>query len=265
MLTETRLDFRCIFGRALDESAVRSRSRGKHVATAIRPVFDEVRRERLYKEVSRQVEKLILAGLKPGDKLPGERELAAIMGVSRGALREALLRLEVIGLVESRPRTGTTVRELSLDDVVVPLATAVASKQSLVEDLLDFRKILEPSLAARAAQHASREELIAMQRILVRQEQKVGRGKLAINEDSEFHYRIALASGNLVVLKLLDVLMDLLRATRERSLQTDGRARKSFAGHRRILAAIRRRDAKAAEAAMRRHIEEIQALVRTRL
>lgn len=235
------------------------------MGTGIKPAFDVVRRDRLYIEVSRQVEKLILAGLKPGDKLPGERELAAIMGVSRGSLREALLRLEVIGLVESRPRTGTTVRDLSVDDVVVPLAKVVASKRSLVEDLLDFRKILEPSLAARAAQHASREELDAMQKTLNLQDQKIRRGKIAISEDSEFHYRIALASGNLVVLKLMDVLMDLLRATRERSLQTEGRARKSFAGHRRILAAISRRDATAAEAAMRRHIEEIQALVRTQL
>ncbi len=234
---------------------------GSAVDAVFKSAFEVVRKDRLYKEVSKQVERLILTGLKPGDRLPGERELAEILGVSRGSLRDALLRLEVMGLVESRPRAGTVVRELSVDELVVPLANVVADKASLIGELLDFRKMVEPSLAARAARHISREDLDEMERILRRQDRKIRAGKLAIEEDSEFHYRIALASGNRVVLRVLDVLMDLLRVTRERSLQTEGRARKSFAGHRRILAAIRRHDADAAEAAMRRHVEEIEKLV----
>ena len=118
---------------------------------ATKSALEVVRRDRLYKEVSKQVERLILTGLKPGDRLPGERELAEILGVSRGSLRDALVRLEVIGLVESRPGAGTRVRELSVDELVVPLANVVTSKVALVGDLLDFRKMLEPSLAARAA------------------------------------------------------------------------------------------------------------------
>lgn len=234
---------------------------GCFVDSAAKSAIAVVRRDRLYKEVSKQVEKLILTGLKPGDRLPGERELAEIMKVSRGSLRDALLRLEVIGLVESRPGAGTVVRELSVEELVTPLAKIVASKGPLVRDLLDFRKMLEPSLAARAARHASPEDIAEMERILSRQDKKIHAGRLAIEEDSEFHYRIALASGNRVVLKVLDVLMDLLRGTRERSLQIGGRAQKSFAGHRRILAAIRRRDAVAAGATMRRHVEEIEKLV----
>ncbi|MFZ3212542.1 MAG: FCD domain-containing protein, partial [Terriglobales bacterium] len=70
-----------------------------------------------------------------------------------------------------------------------------------------------------------------------------------------------MASDNSVVLKVLDVLMDLLRETRERSLQVEGRPQKSIAGHRRILAAIKRHDPVAAELAMRRHIEEVSEIV----
>ncbi|HEY6274556.1 MAG TPA: FadR/GntR family transcriptional regulator [Terriglobales bacterium] len=232
---------------------------------ATKSALEVVRRDRLYKQVSKQVERLILTGLKPGDRLPGERELAEILGVSRGSLRDALVRLEVMGLVESRPGAGTRVRELSVDELVVPLANVVTSKIALVGDLLDFRKMLEPSLAARAARHASRRDIDYMEQILMRQDKKIRAGKLAIEEDSEFHYRIALASGNRVVLKVLDVLMDLLRGTRERSLQTEGRARKSFAGHRRILAAIRRRDPLAADRAMRRHVKAIEKLVLSKL
>jgi GntR family transcriptional repressor for pyruvate dehydrogenase complex len=100
-----------------------------------------------------------------------------------------------------------------------------------------------------------------MEDILQRQQETQSRGDAAIGEDAEFHYSIALASGNSVVLKVIDTLMDLLRDTREHSLQVEGRAQKSLAGHRRILAAIKRRDAEAAKAAMRRHIEDVEEIV----
>jgi len=135
----------------------------------------------------------------------------------------------------------------------------------MVADLIDVRKMIEPPLAARAALHATRDEISEMQDILVRQEAQVRRGELGIEEDSEFHYSIALASGNSVVLKVVDVLMDLLRETRERSLQVEGRQEKSLAGHRRILAALKRGDAAASEAAMRRHLQQIESVVLKKL
>ena len=158
-------------------------------------------------------------------------------------------------------RSGTIVREISADAVVNPLANALKRKEELIAELLDFRKMLEPPLAARAATHASTDDIAEMEDILNRQQEKLSKGESAIAEDSEFHYNIALASGNSVVLKVLDILMDLLRDTRERTLQVDGRPPKSLAGHRRILAAIKKRDGVAAEAAMRRHIEDVEEMV----
>jgi GntR family transcriptional regulator, transcriptional repressor for pyruvate dehydrogenase complex len=104
-----------------------------------------------------------------------------------------------------------------------------------------------------------------MEEILDRQERIVRDGGLAIEEDTEFHYCIATAARNSVVLKVVDVVMDLLRETRSRSLQTAGRPQKSLAGHRRILSAIRRRDAEAAESAMRQHIRDIEKMVLDKL
>ena len=121
--------------------------------------------------------------------------------------------------------------------------------------------MLEPQLAARAATRVSPDELAELEEILQRQEQKLRAGESTISEDSEFHYAIALASGNSVVLKVLDTLMDLLRDSRQRSLQVEGRQQKSLAGHRRILSALKRRDSDAAKAAMRRHIEDVQEIV----
>ena len=223
--------------------------------------FESVRRAKVYEEVARQIERLILKKLQPGDKLPSERELAETLGVSRSSIRDAIRSLELMGLVEPRQGAGTVVLELSTDSLVNPLANTLKRKEELIGELLDFRKMFEPSLAARAATHASDEEIAEMEEILERQERKLRQGESAIAEDSEFHYSIALASRNSVVFKVLDTLMDLLRDTRERSLQIEGRPQKSLAGHRRILMAIKRHDAEAAKAAMRRHIEDVQEIV----
>jgi GntR family transcriptional repressor for pyruvate dehydrogenase complex len=135
----------------------------------------------------------------------------------------------------------------------------------MVAELLDVRKIIEPHLAARAARHASPAELADMEEILLRQTAKIRSGDLAIEEDSEFHYSIALAAHNSVILKIVDILMDLLREIREQSLQGEGRPEKSLAGHHLIFFALKRGDAVAAEAAMRRHLQEIENIVLKKL
>jgi GntR family transcriptional repressor for pyruvate dehydrogenase complex len=229
--------------------------------SAVKPEFEAIRKNRVHEEVAKQIERLIVQKLQPGDKLPGERELAEMLGVSRSSIRDAIRRLEIVGLVEPRQGAGTVVREISTATLVSPLANVIAHRRQLVGELLDFRRMLEPPLAARAATHASNGEIAGMDEILRRQDKKIRQGELAVEEDTEFHYRIALASGNSVVLKVMDVVMDLLRETRSRSLQTEGRPQKSLAGHKRILAAIRRHDAAAAETAMRVHIQDVEKMV----
>jgi len=228
---------------------------------ALKSEFETVRRDKVYEGVAKQIERLILKKLQPGDKLPSERELAELLRVSRSSIRDAIRSLELMGMVEPRQGAGTIVREISSDSAGNPLAKALKHKEQVIAELLDFRLMLEPQLAARAATRVSAEEISEMEEILERQEKKLGSGESAIAEDSEFHYAIALASGNSVVLKVLDTLMDLLRDSRERSLQVEGRQQKSVAGHRRILSAIKRHDSDAAKVAMRRHIEDVQEIV----
>src|SRR5712671_7150459 len=224
--------------------------------------FETVRKVRRYEQVADQIRKLIGSGaLKTGDLLPPERELAAKLGVGRSSIRDAVRTLEVMGILEPRQGHGTVVRDLSTDALVVPLASVLTRKREMVSELLDVRRMLEPALAARAARNATAEEIAEMGRILERHEAKLRRGEQAVDEDSEFHYALALAARNSVVLRVLDVLMDLLRESRSRSLQVKGRPRRSFEGHRRILAAIQKRDAKAAEAAVRKHLGEIEEIV----
>ncbi len=231
---------------------------------AVKPEFESIRRNKVHEEVAKQLEELILKTLKPGDKLPPERQLVERLGVSRSSVRDAIRKLELMGLVEPRQGTGTVVRDVS-DAVVNPLASIISGKKQLVSELLDFRMMVEPPLAARAATHASADQIAAMEEILGRHEEKVEGGHLAVKEDSEFHYTIATASGNSIVLKVLDIVMDMLRETRSRSLQTAGRPEKSLAGHRKIMTAIKRRDASAAEKAMRQHIADIEKIVSHKL
>jgi GntR family transcriptional repressor for pyruvate dehydrogenase complex len=223
------------------------------LSTLAKPEFAAVRKTKVYEKVSQQIQRMIVDGLlKPGDMLPPERVLAETFQVSRSSLRDAIRSLELIGLVEPR---------LTTESLVNPIAAMLVHKREMLLELLELRRMIEPPLAGRAAIEATSEEIAFLEDILARQKAKVDRGELAVEEDTEFHYAIAEAARNSVVLKVVDVFMDLLRESRERSLQGEGRLQKSFEGHRRILNAIRRHNATAAQIAMRRHIQEIEAVV----
>ena len=225
-----------------------------------------IRKAKVYEQIAQQIQRLICDGfLKPGDKLPPERELAEIFHVSRGSLRDAVRALEVTGLVEPRQGEGTVVRAPSADSLINPLTTVLLRQRVFVSELLEFRAMIEPVLARRAAKYASAKDLEQLEDILRRQQEKVDRGELAVEEDSEFHNTIAHAAKNTVVLNVLDAFMDLLRESREKSLQVEGRLQKSLEGHRQIFHAIQRHDPVGAENAMRRHIERIEGMVLNQL
>jgi GntR family transcriptional regulator, transcriptional repressor for pyruvate dehydrogenase complex len=226
-----------------------------------KPGLEAIPRNRVYTRVAEQLQAHILNELKPGDMLPPERELVHMFGVSRSSIRDAIRRLETVGLLEPRQGVGTVVRDISVDTVVAPVTSVLLQKRKAINELIDVRMIIEPALARRAAQHATAEQIAEMRAILDRQDEKVARGELATEEDTAFHYAIATAANNSVMLKLVHVLMDYLRETRERSLEVGGRQEKSLAGHRRILTALEQGDAAAAEAAMRRHLLEIDKII----
>lgn len=230
------------------------------------PEYHAVRKGRRYEQVAEQIQRLIASGaLKPGDLLPPERVLAEKFGVGRSSLRDAIRTLEVSGVVESRHGAGTVIRELTTDALVLPISSVLLRRREMVAELLDVRRMIEPGLAARAARNATREEIEHLEAILKRQGERIRKGEKTIEEDSAFHYGIAVAARNGVVLKVLNVLMHLLRESRARSLQVPGRVERSFAGHQRILRAIKRRDAAGAERAVKKHLSEIEAILMRKL
>jgi len=224
--------------------------------------FTIINTPRIYEGIVSQIHRLIRDGdLKPGDKLPPERELSQRFQVGRSSIRDAIRVLEIMGTVKVRQGGGTIVQDLSPRSLVAPMASMLRRQRAMVEDIMDLRTMLEPSLAARAARNATADDIAQLAGVLDRQRLKVGRGEVAVSEDTDFHRGIAQAGGNPVVLSVLDILMGLLAETRVEALQVRGRAERSLNGHRRILRAIRRKDPVAAEAAMRSHISSVEEII----
>lgn len=222
--------------------------------------FEVVPRDKVYQVVAKQLAQRITEQMKPGDLLPPERELVKMLGVSRSSVRDAIRSLEQMGLLEPRQGIGTVVCGTGATHAN-SLADALGKKRKMIEELLEMREMIEPGLARRAALNAAPDEIAEMEGILDRQAVKMRAGEPGVEEDTEFHYGIAVASHNSVILKVVDVLMGSLRDTRERSLQVEGRQEKSLAGHRQILAALKRGDAEGAEAAMHQHLHEVETIV----
>jgi GntR family transcriptional repressor for pyruvate dehydrogenase complex len=227
--------------------------------------LEPVKRSRVSEDIVAQILQLMGDGhLIGGSRLPSERELAAQLGVSRPSVREALRQLELMGVIESRQGAGAFVREVTDDDLVQPLALLLRGRKHLLGDILETRKVIEPHIARLAAEKASADEIAQLESLVQRQETKTREGKLAIEEDSSFHHTLARASGNGVLLLLVESCMDLLRESRRLNLQSPERARRSVEGHVELLQAIKRHDAEGAFQAMHRHLDGIENAIRSR-
>ena len=219
----------------------------------------QVRKTKVYHEIVDQIRELISAGrIKPGDRLPPERELAELFKASRNSVRDAIRVLEQMGLIESRQGDGTYVRSVSAEELAEPLALMLLQSRTQMRELWEVRRVLEPALAEFAATRITEEELDELEAILDAQRRKVEAGFIALEEDTAFHNGIAEAARNTVMLRALDTLVDLLRQSREQRLQQHDRPASSLAGHRRILAALQRHDPETARAAMLQHLRDIE-------
>lgn len=218
-----------------------------------------IKKTRIYQEVVSQIHDLIREGkLKASDQLPSERELAETFKVSRTSVREALRALETQGLVVSRTGTGTFVADLPIESLVAPLATLLIEEKSALADIFEMRKLIEPRIAALAAERATKRDIERMKGILEKQKEEVDRGATGVEEDAEFHFVIGRATQNQALEKLVSGLMDILSHSREESLQTPGRSQASLESHYRILSAIVQHDKEKSRLAMLRHIEQVE-------
>ena len=171
-------------------------------------------------------------------------------------MREALRTLELLGVVETRAGGGTFVRQASPDDLAKPLVSLIARGHSLA-DTIEFRGLIEPAIAALAAERITPGQLVELAEIFAEQERKIGAGEPYADEDTRFHELIGEASRNELLTTMLGVVWDVLRESREQWLQTNQRAHASLDAHRRILAALGAHDPEAARRAAGEHIKAV--------
>jgi GntR family transcriptional repressor for pyruvate dehydrogenase complex len=225
--------------------------------------FRQARPVRLFEQAVDQIKKLIISGhLKPGDKLPSENELSHLLNVSRSSVREALRALESSGLIQVKSGAGAFVSDdalviNSINDALQRLLT----RRDRALKLLQVRGAIESMMASQAALIITQEELLKLDNLLERQKQAVQTRPENYLEDlatldAEFHLTICQAGDNDIATEIISALAP--------SFHDDNKAiyyfEKGFQWveeHQRILKALTKRDAQAAETEMRAHIGRV--------
>jgi GntR family transcriptional repressor for pyruvate dehydrogenase complex len=223
--------------------------------------YTPIQPARLYEQIVQQIEGNILRGdLKPGDKLPSERELADQFGVSRTAVREAVKALIQMGLIDAQPGRGTFVIQRSPSGVRDVMANILKTDLDRgTRGLVEVREILEPEIAALAAQRAGEENLAAMQAAIAQMDQNLDDIDAFIEADLDFHLALAESSHNPLILALIDNLVDILRSSRRRIALVPGGIRRAQEHHKRIYAAVEHGDPVAARQAMSSHMIQVRS------
>ena len=214
---------------------------------------------RLYEDIVQRFRLLIREGaLKPGDRLPAERVLAEQLQVSRSSVREAIRSLELQGLVVSKRGSGTFINTDNLESMVALIASTLSSGADTLKHIFEMRHMLEPQIAAAAAQRASEQEISDLESILEQQVREIADGGTGVDSDTAFHFALASATHNSALVKVVSAVEDILRRSRDQSLQEPGRPQRSLASHREILRMIRAGDADGARSAMEYHLTAVE-------
>jgi GntR family transcriptional regulator, transcriptional repressor for pyruvate dehydrogenase complex len=225
--------------------------------------FERVKRSAAAVEAVHEIETLVRSGsLKPGERLPPERELARELGVSRSTLREALRALVMMNVLVSRHGDGTYVSSLDPEMLSRPFSFVLETQPALVSHLFEARRLLEAACARLAAQRITEEELEELDRLAVPRNADPSE---LIERDVALHTAIIHAARNPILSGLAESIRALGLESRRESAQVPGQAARSHTQHRRIVEALRRRSPDDAAAAMEAHIASVErALMRWR-
>jgi DNA-binding FadR family transcriptional regulator len=236
-------------------------------AEIFRGQLGRIRTERPYEAVARQLRDMLLSGrLRPGDKLPNERQLIESLGVSRGAVRQALLLLGQQGLVEVRvgQSGGVFVKEIGLAPILNAFENLIYAQGITVAEYLAAKRALEPALTDGAVENITADQLAAL-----RTNVSAMRDALTANADTEpdllefsleFHEIVASATGNRVLEALLHALIRLAGRLPDFHSAAAGDWQAVIAGHEAIIGALERRDAEQLRWLMRDHVDCVEGI-----
>lgn len=233
--------------------------------------FQKIQAERLSTSVVRQIELLILRGiLRPGERLPSERDLAEKLGVSRPSLREAVADLQQRGLLSTRAGAGIFVSDIIGSAFSPALTQLFASHAEAVFDYIAFRRDLEGLAAERAARLGTDTDLAVIGALLTKMEAAHTRRDPALEAqlDADFHLAIIEASHNVIMLHMMRSMYQLLREGVFYNRQIMFRQRPTretlLDHHRMINAALQARDPVAARAAIETHLTFVETALADR-
>ncbi|MFB0506438.1 MAG: FadR/GntR family transcriptional regulator [Thermodesulfobacteriota bacterium] len=230
-------------------------------AQSMRRIFFPIRTSKISGEVYKQLVSLISSGqLKPGEKLPSEREMASDFGISRQSIREALYRAEIMGLVEVRQGEGSFVLSSLRESLKPPLSVLLEEEAGRIFEFLEVRKLIEGWCAEKAALAAMAEDLEKMRGILERMGRIVPTDREWEAVDVEFHLSIAAATHNVIAIHIMEALKE--------SFSSFFRSRKVFSRperkdllwqhHHEIYRAISQRDPVLAKQKIVAHLDFIE-------
>ena len=221
---------------------------GELVVEQLRPV----NRPRLYEVIVEQLCSYIADNaMTPGDRLPAERDLAAQLGVSRASLSQALVALEVQGVLSVRHGDGAILVRRPTEERAIK---ALREHADRIPDIIEAREALEVKLAGLAAARRSDAEMAAIDAAIAKMESEIEVGDRGVVGDEMFHEAITTAAHSSLLAKLMHEISGLVRETRIESLSQKDRPRASLEGHRRIADAVRKQDPQQASRAMADHI-----------
>jgi GntR family transcriptional repressor for pyruvate dehydrogenase complex len=227
-------------------------------------VLEPIRPKKISEEIVSQIKQLISKGeLKPGDRIPSERELATMLGVSRPSVREAIMVLEAMGFLDSRQGGGTFVKALTEGSIMNPLAKLVEQRDpELLRSLAEVRMGLESWSAYLAAKRANDEDLADLRRLYAIMVKQAAKGGWDSEVDAEFHYAITAASHNSLQMHVLDSIHSLFNTTIQVALmefyRQEGHVQKLLNHHRGIMEAIAARNPELAREKMMEHLTMVE-------
>lgn len=229
-------------------------------------MFKPVKTKKVYEEIIGQIKKLIIDGkLQPGDKLLSERELAERLNVSRASVREAFSALEIMGIITIRPGEGSFVKQVSYEGIIEPLSFFLQVDIDDIFQLLEVRKILEIETAALAAMRATPEDLEEIKAALVCMMKEVSAGGIGEHGDAAFHFSIAKAANNPILIKIMHTISDLLtktfRTSRQKLFLIENMPALLHQSHYEIYDAIAARNTRLARRKMQEHLNLVESVL----
>ena len=202
-------------------------------------MFKSIKHIRVSDEIVNQVRNQISEGmLKPGDRLPPERELIKEFGVSRPSLREALNTLVATGFLEIKGKR-TFIRSVASESMQNPLSLLIKTDTQKIFDLIEVRKAIEAWGSFRAAQRATEKDVRQLENIIEEMKKAFDQGRSWEKQDADFHLAIAQATHNTIQTHVMSTIYDLLRESVARVFKDRSKVKKLLDHHYRIYSAIK--------------------------